>query len=182
MSFRNDDEPSWKKRLFKRSEQPKEELEKEIEKEVESWNGLVTEQASAVLVARRLGIELTDNNQSQSLDIENLVPDMRNVEITGHITEIQSEHNPDNKDFRVTSVIIEDDTGQTQVSFWNEDSDQAQKLKPGLKIYIENGYTNKENKVSDYVMNKYGVPGIQLGDSTEVTVYNNDGEEKTLIE
>lgn len=175
------EEPNWKKRLYKKTNQPQKEIQKQIQQKKENWDGLLTEESATILVARKHNIQLTQQNQSQELKIQNIVPEMRNVSLTAHIKKIQSEHNPSDQNYRVTSVIIEDNTGEAQLSFWNEHSDQAQKLRSGLKIRIQNAYTQKEEKISDYVKKNFDAPGIQINEETKITVYNNKGDQKQLL-
>lgn len=173
----------WKKQLVDRTEMNTTEVKIAIQEMMDEYDGLVGEEAAAILVAREKGLDLVQElgEEDVSLDIENIVPEMRKLYIEGYIDEVEDEYNPDGKDYRVTSVIIKDETGKTQVSFWNEHSDKAQKLRSGLKIEVEKGYTQSEEKISDYQMDRYGVPGIQLGDKAKVIVSNDEGQEKVLI-
>lgn len=173
--------PAWKQQLKKHTKLKENQIEKQAQQIREKHNNLVKKDASYIILARKKGINLEDKLETEppELEIENIIPEMSDVNLTAHVHKIKQEHNPSDKDYRVTSVVIKDNTGKTEISFWNEHSGQAQKLSKGLKLQVKNGYTKRE--ISDWQKKTYGVPGINISDSTEITVYNNKGQSKELI-
>lgn len=174
---------NWKKQLQERTEMSEEEINEKIKEIVNEYEGLVSRESAPILIGREKGIDLVEESNPEKnteLEIENIVPGIKSLRIIGTVLEVQDEYNPSGEDYRVTSVKVGDETGVAEISFWNEDSDQAQKLSEGLKLELIEAYTKEDP--SEYHMDRYGVPGISISDSSKVIVYNNQGEEKVLLE
>lgn len=171
-------ETDYRKKLVEKSSLTDQEVKKKVKEKMQESALPLSKNSAAILVGRDNGIELVEDKQKE-LDIENIVPEMRSFTIEGEVEKVKEEYNPSGEDYRVTSVKIRDETGKTEVSFWNQHSDQAQKLVPGHHIKVTHAYT-KENP-SDYQEDNYGVPGVNLSDKSKVKVYKKD-KEAVLIE
>lgn len=162
-----------------------EELDELIEEKKETYFDLVTRDDSAIiLIGRDRGVHLTEIAKEETkleLELENIVPGMRDVEVEGKVHTVDDEFTKSDVDWRVRSVVIRDESGKAQISFWDEDSDTVEKLKRDDIIRIKGGYTKEEGQLSDYVMSQFGVPGIQTGDDTTLEIKKEDGWE-TIID
>jgi len=76
------------------------------------------------------------------MNINELQPRQGKVDITVEVVSIESprEFNKFGKSGRVANALVKDETGQVKMTLWNDDID---KVKPGMKIHIENGYVNE---------------------------------------
>lgn len=179
----------WEYELKKRVKDSDQEVEQEVEGVVEKYNGLVSMEAAPILVGReKYGIDLVsecDASPSQTmLEIRNMTYDMRSVDITVSVKEVQDEFTKPDADWRVRNVIVEDSTGTTQIPFWNEDSDKVKDLNGGYEddLVIEGGYTKSEGDVRDYHKDRHDAPPIEIGDSTKVKAVSPEGEEEVIID
>ena len=57
------------------------------------------------------------------------------------------------KELRVANVSIGDETGNIVLTLWNENID---KVSPGMKIKIENGYVNEYQGNKQLTLGKFG--------------------------
>lgn len=169
----------WKEEAQEKLELTEQELDEAIEEKKEEYDQLVSDDHSAaILVAKDHNVEIASKDTEEPIELQNLVPEMQNVTLKATVIEVDDTHQFDGG--QVRSVIIDDGTNQTQVSFWDEDADTAGNLELEDKLLVEGGYTNKEEKYEDsYCENMYGVPGVQIGDSTSVEVIR--GEEKAEV-
>lgn len=159
-------EPDWFQELKERCSKPVEELEELVTEKQNEYPDLLTRGSAAVLVGKDLGIQLVQDIGSEpSLDVENITAGMSDLEIEGAIVERTGVNDFDNG--KVANWIVEDETGRTQVAFWNSDVDGLYRsYEPGDVVRIVSAYTKKS--VSDYQADRFGVPAIQIGDETEV--------------
>lgn len=54
---------------------------------------------------------------------------------------------------KVASATVKDDTGTIKMTFWNEN---AEKVKPGMKVKISNGYVNEFQGEAQLTTGKFG--------------------------
>ena len=57
------------------------------------------------------------------------------------------------KSGRVCNATVKDDSGEIQLTLWNEDID---KVKPGMKLKIENGYVNEWQGEKQLTTGRFG--------------------------
>lgn len=83
---------------------------------------------------------------------------------------------------RVTTAIAKDETGDIKLTLWNEDAD---KVKPGDKVKITNGYVSEWQGEKQLSTGKFGSLEI-LGESEEtkeeMTKLPNEDEDKKIQE
>jgi len=63
------------------------------------------------------------------------------------------EFNKFGKSGRVCNATVKDSTGEIKLTLWNEDID---KVKPGMKIHVENGYVNEWQGEKQLSTGKFG--------------------------
>jgi len=177
-------EIDWLEAARERLDMTREELDQAIEEKMERFEGLVTLKSSAaILVCKDHDIEIVDEIRDDprriNLQVKNLVPEMSSVDIRVRVVDVKDINQFNGG--QVRSVVVKDKSGKTQLSFWDEDADQAGKLRSGDDLIVKNGYTNNEDKYEgSYCQDRYGVPGIQIGDSASVEV-EEDGEWKEFL-
>ncbi|MDY6788830.1 MAG: hypothetical protein SVV03_02595 [Candidatus Nanohaloarchaea archaeon] len=156
------------------------EAEEQVRKVKDEYQGLVTlDSSAAILAARNHGEEILDDPEMDTeLEIANVVPGMSSIDIRATVVKIMSENTFDGG--RVRSCDIEDSSGKTQLTFWNEDCDALDHLSRGDNIKVVNAYTKEE--VSDWQQKHYdSIPAIQLGDDAKVIAMK-EGEEVEVVE
>ncbi len=57
------------------------------------------------------------------------------------------------KELRVANAMVKDSSGEIKMSFWNED---IEKIKPGMKIKLENGYCSEFKGEKQLSAGKFG--------------------------
>ncbi|MBU0757102.1 MAG: hypothetical protein KKF44_03475 [Nanoarchaeota archaeon] len=89
------------------------------------------------------------------MNISELSVGARDFEVTGVITDMSGvrEFEKFGKQGRVCNATIKDDSGEVQLTLWNEEID---KLKEGDKVKIKNGYVKEWNSTLQLSVGKFG--------------------------
>jgi len=121
------------------------------EKQVE-LSGLISDEGAAYLVAKELGLEL--KRDAERLNIENVVPGMQNVDVTGKAVRIfpVREFKTEKAEGRVCNVIVADQTGPIRLTLWNEEITKLEGVQIGDVV-----------RIRGYVRDNQGSPEIRLG-------------------
>jgi len=127
----------------------KEEIHQLINDKMEELGEFVTQLGAVHIVAREMGVDLSSEPPIQvqsTLSVNELVPELANVNLIGRIFRIYNLHNfkkKDGSDGVLQSVLVEDKTGRTRVVFWDQKVVELQEnnCKVGDPIRILNGYT-----------------------------------------
>lgn len=149
----------------------KQELEKKINKKKEDLSGLVSPEGAAYLVARELGVNIS-NDFSKILEIKKILSGMKNVNLTGRvykISRIVEFKRSDGSPGRVVNLYLSDGTGSVKLALWDKQVKlvEEQTIKLGDVIQVVNGFT-KENTFGDVELSlgKYG--SIKAVDNSEL--------------
>ncbi|MHA1685394.1 MAG: OB-fold nucleic acid binding domain-containing protein [Candidatus Heimdallarchaeaceae archaeon] len=142
----------------------KEEIYTKINERVAEYNGSVTELGAAYLLAKDLGVELTQKKEviiPPKIFLGDLVPDMDNITVEGRVIRIYDYvrfNRKDGSEGIFIACIIQDNTGNARVIFWDQSAYyfSQSKCKIGDGIRIIGAYTKegKNNKVELHVGNK----------------------------
>ena len=127
----------------------KEEIHKRINDKMEELGEFVTELGAAHIVAREMSVDLSSDPPIQvqsQLTIDQLTPEITNVNILGRVLRIYNQHffkKKDGTDGVLQSILIEDTTGKVRVVFWDQIVNELtnKNVKVGDPIRILNGYT-----------------------------------------
>jgi len=127
----------------------KEEIHQLINDKMEELGEFVTQLGAVHIVAREIGVDLSSEPPIQvqtTLSINQLIPEITNVNLIGRIYRIYNQHNfkkKDGSDGVLQSVLIEDKTGRIRVVFWDQKVVELQdtNCKVGDPLRILNGYT-----------------------------------------
>lgn len=89
------------------------------------------------------------------MKIKDLQPRMGKVEITVEVVSVGEarEFNKFGSLGRVATAQVKDETGEIKMSLWN---DEIEKVKPGSKVKITNGYVNEFQGEMQLSAGKFG--------------------------
>ena len=87
--------------------------------------------------------------------IADLQPKQGKVDIVVEVVSMEDvrEFNKFGKTGRVCNALVKDETGQIKLTLWNDDID---KVKPGMKLHIENGYVNEWQGEKQLTTGRFG--------------------------
>lgn len=158
----------WFDELVQRASRSEEDLRNMVEAKVKQFDGLVAIKGASILVGRDLGLDLVTECRDTSLEIENLVCGMSDVVLEAKISDVGPVRTftSNGEEGRVRSLTIYDQTGDTQLTLWDEDVEAAGNLCEGDVVRVEGCYTGKEMR--DWQKDNFGVPAVQVGDNAVV--------------
>lgn len=148
-------------KIVDKSGAEREEIEDEIEEKMEEFSGLVSEEGAVHLIAKEHGVDIGEKND-QELKVENIVPEMRKVDVKGRIvnvSDVNEFERDEGEDGKVQNVVLGDDTGTIRLTLWDEQTEIGEKVSDGDAIKIESAYTVEDNR---------GNAELRLGDSSQV--------------
>lgn len=147
--------------IEKRTGVSREEILKKIEEKQKELSGLISEEGAAHLVARELGINLLEEIR-RKLEIKNIVPGMRNVNVVGRVfrvSRINGFKRADGSEGRVANFFIGDSSGFARVVLWDKQVKilEEEYVKLGDTVQVFNGLA-RENIFGDIEISlgKYG--------------------------
>ncbi len=120
------------------------EIEKLINEKVQKFSGLLTEQGAAFMIQKELGIK---QNENINLKINDLQDGQKDIDIRGKVKIVfpQKEFEKNEKKGKLSSFILEDDTGEVRVTLWNDQVEQYN-LTSGSEIEITSGIVSSFNE------------------------------------
>lgn len=151
------------KRIVKEGGMDEEEVLEKIDAKEEEYSGLISKEGAAHIVAKEAGVDLIDKKE-ESLDIDNIVSGMNNVNVTGKVVRIfePREFETDDGKGKVANIILADETGRVRTSFWNDQVEELieeERIEEGQVIEIVNSYVKEDNR---------GQAELRLGNSGQV--------------
>ncbi len=133
--------------LLNKSGLDKEAVLSKIEEKKESLGHLVNDEVALRLVARELGVSLSEEGNSKPvIRVEDLVPNMNNVSLSVVVEEVMEPKDFTRKDGtpgKVARVTVSDETGRATLVLWDEKADYASRVREGDRIEILSAYTRK---------------------------------------
>ena len=140
------------------------EINTRVKDKLDQLSGLISEEGALHIIANELGVKILED--PGKLQIKNVLAGMRNVELTGKVTNIYEVRTfeKDNRKGKVGSFMIGDETGVIRVVAWNDKADILNKIKENDIIKIENGYA-RDNR---------GRMEVHMGDKTKITISPTD--------
>jgi replication factor A1 len=116
-----------------------------IEEKKESLGHLINDDVAVRLVARDLGIAISEGGPSKPIvKIEDLVANINNITInltierSGTIREFTKR---DGTTGRLAKLIVSDDTGSAALVLWDDKTTYSQRLRVGAKVSVYSAYT-----------------------------------------
>lgn len=121
------------------------EIRKAAEQTQEKYDPLLTSKKTALMVyAREQKNMVLLEKKPPSLDIENIVPDMNNVELTATVEEISKfTYSKDGEQKKGCEITLKDETGRITMMVWQEKVEQIKKEWEKEKVEIRGAYSNK---------------------------------------
>lgn len=143
----------------------KEEIIRRIEAKKERLSGLVSLEGAAQIVAAELGIKF----ESIKLNIADLLPGMRRINVVGKIVEMYGikNYSKNDKELKVASFLLADSTDAIRVVLWDTHHIaliEQGKIKAGDTVEIRNAYVRGDNNRKE----------IHLTNISEISLSNLD--------
>ena len=122
------------------------EIEGKINQKMKQLSGLISKEGAAHIVANELGIKLFDAF-SGKLQIKNVLAGLRNVETVGKVLQTYElrEFTTNERQGKVASMVIGDDTGTIRVVMWGSQADNIKDITNGMIIKVVGGYVKDNN-------------------------------------
>lgn len=157
-------------KITKNTDLDKDKTKKLIKEKEKEFSGLISSEGAAHIVAKEQGLNLL-KEVSKELKIENMVSEMRSVNLKAKIMKIfeAREFERKGEKGKVASMIIADETGRIRVSLWDNQVNIIEDLEEGETIEITNGYTRK---------NKRGGCELRIGKGGKIKKIDEDIEAK----
>ncbi|MBW3015364.1 hypothetical protein KY330_03010 [Candidatus Woesearchaeota archaeon] len=97
--------------------------------------------------------------------IIDLQPRQGKVDIVVEVVSMDEprEFNKFGKTGKVCNALVKDETGEIKLTLWNDDID---KVKPGIKLHIVNGYVNEWQGEKQLTTGKFGSLEV-IGEATQ---------------
>lgn len=136
--------------IVSESEIDETEIREKIKAKQDELGGLITLEGAAHVVANSLGINLfKDVSQVKELEIENIIPGMKSVDVVGRVMRVFPTRmftRKDGGEGKLASLILGDGTGTIRAVFWGGDANPLEEgtISEDTILRIRDGYT-KEN-------------------------------------
>ncbi|MBI4896206.1 MAG: DUF2240 family protein [Candidatus Aenigmarchaeota archaeon] len=130
----------------------KEQILQKIEEKKDELSSMISDEGAAYIVAKELGVNILP--QVIDLKIENIVPEMKSVELVGKITRMADvkAFKTEKAEGRLLTFWIADETASIRVVLWNDEIEKADGLQAGDVI-----------RIKGFVRENRGQPEIRLG-------------------
>ncbi|MBN2203356.1 MAG: DUF2240 family protein [Candidatus Aenigmarchaeota archaeon] len=142
--------------------------ERIIEKQKELSN-LVSKDGAAYIIAKELGVELFPKKQERRLQIKNIVPKIRILNIKARIARIfpVKEFESKGRKGKVASIVLADESGTIRLTLWDAQTEIIGKVKEGMAVEVFGGYTRPDPRGGAEIrLSKTG--GLKLLDDSEL--------------
>lgn len=149
-------------KIVEETDLEEDEVKEQVEEKMEEFEGLVSEEGAVHLVAKEAGVQIAESGD-QALKIENVVPDMRKVNLKARVVNISDvntfERDDEDEEGKVQNMVLGDETGTIRLTLWDEQTQIADKVDEGDAIAIGGAYTVEDNQ---------GNAELRLGDEAQV--------------
>lgn len=147
------------KEIKKKTEMSDDELNRKIIEKQQELSNLVSKEGAAYIIAKELGLDIFTKTKRR-LEIKNILPKLRNTNITARVVRIfpTKEFKKKDKTGKVATVILGDATGTIRMSLWDQQTEIVNELKPDMAVEVFGAYT-KENGLSGNVEIRLGNKG-----------------------
>ena len=143
------------------------EIDDKINDKMKQLSGLISKEGAAHIVANELGIKLFDAFTGK-LQIKNILVGLRNVETVGKVLQTYElrEFKTNEREGKVASLVIGDETGTIRVVMWGDQADNIKNISKDMTLKIIGGYVKDNN----------GNIELHLNDRSQL-ILNPEGEE-----
>lgn len=124
----------------------REELLEMVERKRAEAKSLLNLEGAAFLVALDLGVFLWNSSLTVDIEIEDIIPGLKDVSLAGRILgvyPVKAFQRPDGREGKLKRLLLGDKTGVLEVYLWNQRAEEAERLEiqPDALVKIEHGYT-----------------------------------------
>jgi len=135
------------KNIIDKSGLSKEEAGKRILEKQNELSNLISKEGAAYIIAKEMGLDIFPK-VDRRLEIQNVVPLIRDLKLSGRVVNVSDirEFESKGRKGKVASVILGDATGTIRMSLWDDQTEIAEKLEPGIAIETFGAYT-RDNKI-----------------------------------
>ena len=133
-------------RIKKEAKVSEEEINGKIDGKMKQLSGLISKEGAAHIIANELGIKLFDSF-SGKLQIKNILVGLRSVETVGRVLQTYElrEFTTNERQGKVASLVIGDETGTIRIVMWGEQADNIKNIKNDMIIKVAGGYVKDNN-------------------------------------
>ncbi len=174
------------KKITENSSLSESEIESRIKDKMDQLSGLVSKDGAANIIANELGVKLFENLTGK-ITIEKILPGMRSVETVGKVIAKYDvkEFHTNNRDGKVGSMIIGDETGSVRVVCWGDQTDKMNQVKQGDIIIVKEGYIRENNGTKEIHLNDRSLmtinpPGETIGEVKTDTMKSGSYQRKQI--
>ena len=131
------------------------EIEGKINEKMKQLSGLISKEGAAHIVANELGIKIFDAF-SGKLRIKNILAGLRNVETVGKVLQTYElrEFTTNERQGKVASMVIGDETGTIRVVLWGSQADNIKNISNDMIVKVAGGYVKDNNGNIEIHMNE----------------------------
>lgn len=131
-------------KLKNQTELTKKEIRENTEKTIQEYKPLITKKKPALIFyAQQQGIQLIQT-KPPSLDIENIVPDMNNINIKCQVKNIDKfTYTKKGEKRQGCDITLKDQTATISLMIWGEQVDNIDSSLKGEKVEIKNSYSSE---------------------------------------
>jgi len=158
------------------------EIHRRVKEKINQLSDLVSKEGAAHIVANQLGISLVE--MPKKLKICEIREGMKNIEVVGKVTRVFDvrEFTVGEREGKVGSLFIGDETGTIRVTLWGNMADNAKKVKEGDIIKIKEAYTKLNNSSPEIHLNEKSILIINPEGETVGEIKTSVYERKYLAE
>lgn len=163
-------------RIKKEANISENDIEEKINEKMKQLSGLISKEGAAHIVANELGIKLFDAFYGK-LQIKNILVGLRNVETVGKVLQTYElrEFTTNERQGKVASMVIGDETGTIRVVMWGNQADNIKNIKNGMTIKTVGGYVKDNNGFIELHLNErsqliLNPPGESIGNVKQYTI------------
>src|SRR3990170_4576356 len=134
------------KSIIEKTGSSKEAVEKKIIEKQQELSNLVSKEGAAYIIAKEMGIDIYPKAEKRRLEVRNIVPKIRSLDMNARIVNIYpvKEFDSKGRKGKVASVILGDQTGTIRLTLWDAQTDLIESLKPGMAVEVFGGYTKED--------------------------------------
>ncbi|MBW2976360.1 DUF2240 family protein [Candidatus Woesearchaeota archaeon] len=157
------------------------EIEDKIKDKMKQLSGLISKEGAAHIVANEFGIRVFDSFTGK-LQIKNILAGLRNVETVGKVLQAYElrEFTTNERQGKVASLIIGDETGTVRVVMWGEQAENIKKIERGNTLKIIGGYVRDNNGNIELHLNERSQLIINPEGETVGNVKQQSAERKSI--
>ena len=168
-------------RIKKEGKISESEINRKIDDKMKQLSGLISKEGAAHIVANELGIKLFDSF-SGKLQIKNILVGLRNVETVGKVLQTYElrEFTTNERQGKVASLVIGDETGTIRVVMWGDQADNIKNISKDMTLKIVGGYVRDNNGTIELHLNDRSKLILNPEGETVKTVKQYTAERKSI--